>query len=293
MYDLIIIGLGPAGLSASIYAKRAGLNVLVLEKETPGGMLNKIRTIENFIGYESITGPELAMNFYKQFKALKIPMFNEEVVALKDEGNKKLVHTTENQYEAKAVIIATGRGQKKLSIGHDIKGVSYCALCDANLYQGQAVALVGNNPKAIEEAIYLSSLASKVYLIIDGAKINASSVNIKLLNKANIEVIFNEEVTAIASENERIKTVNLKTQNLEVAGLFVNLGSGPTTHFCESLGITDKTGYILVGADCETNVLGVYAAGDSIKKSTYQIIHAASEGATAGISANKYIKGIK
>ena len=293
MHDLIIIGLGPAGFSSSIYASRAGLNVLVIEKGSPGGMLNTIKEVENYLGYEKIMGPDLSMEFYKQFKTLNIPLIHEEVIDIKDGVKHKTVYTTEGKYDAKAVIIATGRGQKKLRVGHNVKGVSYCALCDANLYKNKTVALVGNNPKAVEETIYMSDIVSKIYLIVDTNEINASEDNIKLLDKKNIEVIYNEEVIDVLEENDKITGVTLNNQDLEVDGLFVNLGFGPSTFFSENLQITNEQGYIVINDKCETKVKGVYACGDNVKKEVYQIINAGSEGAIASINANKYIKGIK
>lgn len=294
MYDLIIIGLGTAGFSASIYAKRAGLNVAVIEMGAPGGALGSIKTIENYLGYENVSGPDLAMHFYKQFKALKLPMINEEVIDIKDEETSKIIYTNQDKYEAKAIIIATGRGQKKLSVGHNVRGVSYCALCDANLYQGKRVALVGNNPKAIEEALYLSDIAKKVSLIIHNDRINASADNTELLKqKQNIEIIYNEEIRDIIEEDNKVHELILKDQNVHIDGLFASLGFGPATYFCDNLNITDEQGYITVNAKLETKVKGIYACGDNIKKEVYQIITAASEGATAAINANKYLKGIK
>jgi len=284
MYDLIIIGLGPAGINASIYAKRANLNVLVIEKDAPGGTLNSIKEIENYLGFPSISGPDLALNFYKQFKTLKIPMVNEEVIKLENENDKKMVTTNKNKYKAKAVIIATGRGTKKLNFGINIKGVSYCALCDANLYENKTVAIYGNNSKTLEEALYLSDIAKKVYLIVKDMKINN-------LNKDNIEIITNEEVTDLVAEDKQLKEIILKNQTIIADGLFLNLGYGPATYFCEDL--TNEEGYLEVNIKQETLIPGIYASGDNIKKDVYQIINAASEGAIAAINANKYIKGIK
>jgi len=293
MYDLIIIGLGPAGFSSSIYAKRAGLNVVVIEKGTPGGTLNNVKEVENYLGYDKIMGPDLAMAFYKQFKSLDIPFINEEVVDIKDGVNHKIVYTTEGKYEAKALIVATGRGQKKLRVGHNIKGVSYCALCDANLYKSKTVCLVGNNPKAIEETIYMSDIVKKIYLVVDNDKLNASEENIKLLNKKNIEIIYNEEVIDVIEKAGKITGIILTNQNIEVEGLFVNLGFGPSTYFCENLNITDEHGYITINDKCESTVKGIYACGDNVKKEVYQIINAAGEGAVAAVNANKYIKGMQ
>ena len=284
MYDLIIIGLGPAGMNAAIYAARAKLNVLVLEKETPGGTLNTIEEINNFIGYESISGPELALNFYKQFRALKVPMHNEEVTKLKKESDKISITTDKDKYEAKAIIIATGRGPKKLSFGLDIKGISYCTLCDANLYQDKVVAVYGNNPKVVEDAEYLSDIAKEVYLIVNDLKV-------KELNKDNITIITNEEIIDLKAENNHLKEIILKNQTIEAEGLFLNLGHGPATYFCEEL--TNERGYLEVNEKCETKEPGIYACGDNVQKDIYQIINAASEGAIAAINATKYIKSIK
>ena len=293
MHDLIIIGLGPAGFSSALYASRAGLNVLIIEKGAPGGTLNSIKEVENYLGYEKIMGPDLAIEFYKQFKTLNIPFVNEEVIDIKDGVKHKTVYTNDNKYDAKAVIIASGRGGKKLRVGHNVKGVSYCALCDANLYKGKTVALVGNNPKAVEETIYMSDIVSKIYLIVDSTKIKAAEENIKLLDNSKIEIIYDEEVIDVLEDGGKITDIVLNNQNLKVDGLFVNLGFGPSTFFCENLQITNEQGYITINDKCETKVKGIYACGDNVVKDIYQIINAGSEGAIAAINANKYIKGIK
>jgi len=284
VYDLIIIGLGPAGMNAAIYAARSKLNVLVIEKDAPGGTLNTIHEIANFIGYETISGPELALNFYKQFKALKIPMHNEEVIKLTNESDKKIITTNKAEYEAKAVIIATGRGPRKLNFGLDIKGISYCVLCDASFYQDKKVAIYGNNSKTIEEALYLSDIAKEVILIVKDFKV-------KEINKKNITIITNEEIIDLKEEDKILKEIILQNQTIITDGLFLNLGYGPATYFCKEL--INKQGYIETNEKGETNLPGVYACGDNVQKDIYQIINAASEGAVAAINANKYIKGIK
>ncbi len=187
MYDLIIIGLGPAGLSAAIYAARSNQKVLSIEKETPGGKLNTIKDVQNYLGYENIMGPQLALIFYKQYKTLKIPTVLEEVQEIKLDGNIKKVFTHKNTYEAKAVIIATGHGQKKLKGYENLAGISYCTLCDANLYKDKDVALYGNNIKAAEEVLYLSDIAKNVYFIND-KEINVPKNIREKLNKNNIKI---------------------------------------------------------------------------------------------------------
>ena len=284
MYDLIIIGLGPAGMNAAIYAARAKLNILVIEKATPGGTLNTIGEINNFIGYETISGADLALNFYKQFRTLKIPMHNEEVIKLESHDNKKIVITDKAEYEAKAVIIATGRGPKKLSFGLEIRGISYCTLCDANLYQDKVVAVYGNNPKVVEDALYLSDIAKEVYLIVNDFKV-------KELDRNNIRVITKEEIIGLNSEDDKLTEIILKDQSIKTDGLFLNLGYGPATYFCTEL--INEQGYLEVTEKGETKVPGIYACGDNVQKDIYQIINAASEGAITAINANKYIKNIK
>ncbi|MDD2504768.1 MAG: NAD(P)/FAD-dependent oxidoreductase [Bacilli bacterium] len=282
MYDLIIIGSGPAGINAAIYAKRSKLNVLVLEKETPGGKLNSISHVDNYLGFEKKSGAELATNFYRQFRSLDIPLIREEVLDIVIEENNKTVITNKNEYQTKAIIIATGRGQKKLKNFEKIQGISYCALCDANLYENKEVMIIGNNYQALEEAKYLSDIAKKVYLVYDK--------EFKELNKKNISYIRNESLVNIIEKDNVIKEVVFKNLKVKVDGLFVNLGSGPATYFCNNLNITNEDGYILTNEIGETNIPGIYAAGDIIKKDIYQIINAASEGAIAAINASRYIR---
>lgn len=282
MYDLIIIGTGPAGINASIYAKRSKLNVLVLEKDTPGGKLNTIKDVDNYLGFSNTTGPELALSFYKQFRAHDITLKKEEVLNIELKNDIKIVTTSKDKYETKAILIATGRGQNKLKGFEHIQGISYCTLCDANLYEKKDVMIISNNYQGIEEAKYLSNICNKVYLVYDKENIE--------LDIDNIEHITNEKLVNIIEKNNLIESVILENRTVKVDGLFVNLGSGPATYFCNNLGITDNAGYILVNNEQETKIEGIYAAGDIIKKDIYQIINAASEGAIAAINASKYIK---
>lgn len=292
MYDLIIIGLGPAGLNASIYAKRSKVKTLVIEKRMPGGTLHNINNVDNYLGYEQITGPELAIKFYKQFKELNLPMVVEEVIDIKVEDNIKKVITNKNKYEAKAIIIATGRGPLKLGLpNEDLLGISYCVLCDGSLYNNQTVAIYGNGNKNLEDAIYLSDIAKEVYLICQGELVGSQTLLEKVKSTKNITILSNEEILAI-NGNNKIEEIQLKKETLKIDGLFINNKFGPLTEFCKNINITDKNGYILVNEKQETSVKGIYACGDNVKKDIYQIITAASEGASCAINAYKYIKEI-
>ena len=223
MYDCIIIGLGPAGINASIYAKRSNLNTLVIEKNMPGGTLHSIKEVDNYLGYEHITGSELAKQFYKQFKEQKIKQVSDEVLEINDDTNYKEVITKNGRYEARTVIICTGRGAKKLNLkNEDLPGVSTCVLCDGALYKDKTVALYGNKPAVLEEAIYLSGLAKKLYLIINNDKLlGPDNLINEITNKDNIEIIKNEKITAINGDM-KIKEIELTKQKLEKDGLFIN-----------------------------------------------------------------------
>lgn len=293
MYDLIIVGLGPAGINACIYAKRSNLNILVIEKSLPGGTLHNIKDVENYLGYEHINGSDLAMQFYRQFKDLNIPMKNEEVLNISLENQTKIVKTSQNEYKTKAIIICTGRGPLKLKLkNNELPNISYCVLCDGSLYKNKTIALYGNNPKVLEDAIYLSNIAKKVYLIANQKElIGTPELKDKVNKLENVEIVFNEKIQELIG-NKKLEKIRLSNKTLEIDGLFVNNEFGPLTSFCRELNITNEKGYILVDSHQETNIKGIYACGDNTKKEIYQIITAASEGASAAVNAYKYIKEI-
>jgi thioredoxin reductase (NADPH) len=292
MYDLIIIGLGPSGINASIYAKRSNLNVLVIERGMPGGTLHNIKKVENYLGYEQIEGSALAMQFYKQFKTLNVSMVNEEVTDIIDSEIKTVI-TKQNKYQSKAIIISTGRGPLKLDLpNNDLPGISYCVLCDGSLYKDKIVALYGNKPEVLEDAIYLSPIVKKLYLICNNDRLIGSKDLVSKVNDLpNIEILFKEKITQINGD-KKLESIKLNVNNIEINGLFINNEYGPLTSFCKNLNILDDHNYILVNEKGETNLKGIFACGDATKKDIYQIITAASEGATCAINAYKYIKGI-
>lgn len=294
MYDLIIIGLGPAGISAAIYAKRSNLNILVIERNIPGGALNELSEIDNYLGYSKISGPDLAMNFYKQFKSLDIKMVKEDVINIQKEDKYHLIKTNTNEYKTKAIIIATGRGAKKIDLpNNNLSGISYCVLCDGTLYKNKNVALYGNKPKVLEDAIYLSDLVNKLYLIVnENNLIGPKELKEKVNNTENIEIFYNSKIIKL-NGHDKIESININKEEIKIDGLFINNEFGPSTSFCSNLCVLDAKGYIMVNEKQETKVKGIYACGDSTKKNIYQIITAASEGATASINAYKYIKEIE
>ncbi len=298
MYDVIVIGMGPAGMNAALYAKRSGLNVLMFEKSSPGGLLNKTNIVDNYLGYENIAGPDLATKMFFHTQEQEIPYRIEEVEDIILESDKKIVITTEGTYETKAIIICGGRSPRKPDIEGEEelegKGISYCAVCDAPLYKGKKVAVIGGGNSAFEEGIFLSDFASEVYILNRSDALKADDVlQEKASEKDNIKVMMNTKIEKINTESDVIKSVILSTgEELEVGGIFVYIGYEPTTEYLKKLDILTDEGYIDTDEAMRTKVKGIYAAGDTVKKDLYQIITAASEGAVAAISAKKDMKNL-
>lgn len=296
MYDLIIIGMGISGISAAIYAKRNNLNVLVLEKSSPGGLLNKINVVSNYPGVGDITGPELSYELFKQFNENKIEYKISEVVDIKIDSDIKKVITSEKVYETKYVIIASGRVPRKLGLENEDKlfgkGISTCALCDGNLYKGKDIAVVGGGNSSLEETIYLSKLVNKIYLIHRREKFSAENNLVEEVKKIdNVEIITNSKIIRINEEDGVIKSIDLDNGlNLKISGLFEYIGYIPANSYIDKLNITNEEGYIIVNDNYETLISGIYAVGDSISKKHYQLVHAASEGAEAATNIINEIK---
>ena len=288
MYDLIIIGMGISGVSAGIYAHRAGLKVLILEGSTPGGTINGISKIENYPGISSISGPDLAYNLFAEINKLGIEYKLERVTDVILEKVKK-IKTTNNVYEAQNLLIASGRRPKMLGLKNEEKflgrGISTCALCDGALYKNSDVAVIGGGSSALSEALYLANIVNKVYLIHRREEFRGEDTLVReLKEKNNIELILNNEVTELKIENNVLKGIILKDGKvINVKGIFIYIGFIPNTDFLINTDIAMDSGYILVDEHHKTNIKGVYASGDVVKKDIYQIINAASEGAEAVI----------
>lgn len=289
MYDSIIIGMGVAGISAAIYAKRSGNNVLMLEKMRPGGIINTIDKIENYPGFKSITGPDLAFQLFDQINELKVPYKMEEVLNITLDGEIKIVKTNKNEYRTQNVLIATGRSPILLGLPQEEdligKGISTCALCDGYLYKGKEIAVVGGGNSALQEALYLSNIVDKIYLIHRRDEFRGDNTLVEQIKQTkNIEILYNSQVTELISENGELKSIKINQEKeIPVSAMFVYIGYAPKTEFASGLGITNAAGYIEVNENYETKVPGIYGAGDIIVKKVYQIVTAASEGATAAI----------
>ncbi len=287
MYDVIIIGMGIGGITAGIYAKRAGLNVLMFEKSTPGGTLTKIEKISNYPGYEEIKGVDLAMNLFNQVKKLDIPFKMEEVISIDTSSDVKVVTTKNGNYQAKNIIVATGRIPKYLGLDNEKdylgRGISTCATCDGFLYKDEDIAVVGSGNSALQESLYLAKLAKKVYLLHRGNKFKGDDALVEnVKNTNNIEIIGGVNVEKINEENGKINSVLLDNGNvINVKGIFIYIGYRPDTDMFKSLDITNINGDIIVDENFETQIDGLYAIGDCIKKGVYQLVTAASDGCIA------------
>lgn len=288
IYDLIIIGMGPAGVSAAIYAKRAGLNVLCLDKAMIGGYVNYIDKVENYPGM-IMSGPDLAFKFYEHIKELDIEFVNKEVISVLDDEVKKVV-TSDTEYLCKNVLVATGRVPRKLGLKNEDllegRGISHCALCDGSFYKGKTIAVVGGGDSALQETLYLSNLCEKVYLIHrrDEFRVTGSLLE-KVQDKDNIVRVMNTNIIELEIEDEKLHSILLDSgDELEVDGLFIYVGFVPGTKFADDLKITDDEGYIIVDNRFESKRKGIYAVGDIIKKDIYQVSTAVGDGAVAAIN---------
>ena len=299
IYDMIIVGAGTAGLSAAIYGARAGKNVLVLEANTYGGQIVRSPEVENYPGIAHISGYEFAQNLYDQAVNLGAAVEFENVVEIRADGQEKYVVTEDNEYTARAVILATGAVNRPLGVdGEDDfvgAGISYCATCDGAFFKGKDVAVVGGGSTALEDALFLSAYCRKVYLIHrrDAFRGEQKYVD-NLKTKDNIEFVLNSQVTALKG-NDFLEAVDVKnkvsgeTVTLPVSGLFVAIGQMPQNGPFAGLINLDDGGYIPAVEDCRTNVEGIFTAGDCRTKTVRQLTTAASDGAAAALAACEYL----
>ncbi len=292
MYDTIIIGMGPAGMSAGIYAKRAGLNVLMIDENAPGGLLNKITVVENYLGFKSISGPDLASNMFEHILNEKVPFKLARVTNVVDENGIKKVTTTKGEFTSKGLIIATGRKPRKSGLINENKfigkGISYCAICDAPLFKNKKLCVLGGGNSAFEEALYLSKFASEI-TIITKYDITAEEKLVQEIKNKNINIINNGANEFFGEDT--LKGIILDDGSfIECDGAFVYYGYESDTSFIKSLEVENINGYIIVDNKMKTNIDKVYACGDIIKKDVYQIVTGISEGAIAAIQLKNDLK---
>jgi len=295
MYDLIIIGMGIGGITAGIYAKRGNLNVLLIDKGAPGGMLNNIEKVSNYPGLINIRGAEFSEKLFEQVKDLEIPYKFEEVIDLKVEGDTKKVITTRGEYTATNVIIATGSKPKYLGLDNEKdllgRGISTCATCDGAFYKDKDVAVVGSGSSALQESLYLAKVCKKVYILNRKDQFKAEKILIDAVkNTSNIELVNNVNIKEYNEVDGKIENILLDNDTtLDVAGVFIYIGYRPNSDMFKDLDITSEDGYIIVNDKFETKIKGVFAIGDIIKKDIYQLVTASSDAIHAVSNISKII----
>ncbi|PTL28629.1 thioredoxin-disulfide reductase [Lachnospiraceae bacterium oral taxon 096] len=298
-YDIVIVGAGTAGLSAAIYAVRAGKSVIVLEATTHGGQIVNTPEVENYPGIKKISGFEFANNLYEQAKSLGAEVVYEKVNSIEVNGEEKIVHTAKEDYQAKAVILATGAKNRPLGLEHEKEwigaGISYCATCDGMFYRGKDVAVAGGGNTALEDAIFLTNYCRKVYLIHRRDAFRGEEKLLQTLKeKPNVEFVLNANITRLIGE-DGVDGVEVEDKNthekrvLDVMGLFVAIGQMPENSEFINVVDLDKGGYIEAKEDCKTKTKGIFTAGDCRTKKVRQLATAASDGAIAALAACEYI----
>jgi thioredoxin reductase (NADPH) len=300
MYDLIIIGSGPAGLSAAVYGKRAGLNLLVIEKNPmSGGQVLNTYEVDNYLGLPGINGFDMGMKFREHADRLQTAFQETTVTGLSQGKGFRIVHTGDGDLEARAVIIATGANHAKLGVSGEEEltgmGVSYCATCDGAFYRGKIAAVIGGGDVALEDAIYLARFCKKVYLIHRRDELRGAMIlqeELKCL--PNTEILYSHVVKSIQGTDavECLKLENVKTKeecSLAVNGVFIAVGINPNTDFVKSVLTCNESGYIQAGEDCVTEAEGIFAAGDVRRKPLRQIVTAVADGANAVASVGQFL----
>ncbi|MCI8446617.1 MAG: FAD-dependent oxidoreductase [Bacilli bacterium] len=297
-FDSVIIGAGVAGMTSAIYLKRYNVNVLLLEKNIPGGQIVQTPKIENYPGVGSIDGASLALNMYQQVTDLGIECRYSEVIKIENHGNSKTIYTENEEIRTKTIIIATGRIPKKLGLENESeltgRGISWCATCDGMFYKNQDVAVIGGGNSALEEALFLSDICNKIYILYRSGELRADKILQKrVFEKENIEIKFDTIVEKINEKDEKLESIIIKEREEEkklvVQGMFIYIGFEPNDSIISELNLILKNQYIVVNENMETNIKGIYACGDIIKKELYQVTTAVGEGSIAANSVKKYL----
>lgn len=302
MYDIVIIGAGPAGLSAAIYGQRAGKETLLIDAKGFGGQIINTPDVENYPGIKRVSGLELATNLYEQATELGAEIVYEKAVGIEDAGQYKKVKTESAVYETKSVIISTGAKNRPMGLEQEEKytgaGVSYCATCDGAFFRGRDVAVIGGGNTALEDAEVLSGIADKVYLVHRRDQFRGEEANVKRLReKENVEFVLDSVPVELVGDTmiSGLKVKNVKTEEtitLLVQGVFVAIGQMPDNQDFADVARLDDKGYVTAGEDCLTGTPGIFTAGDCRTKKVRQLATAAADGAVAALAAVEYINNI-
>lgn len=295
--DIVVIGSGMAGVSAALYLKHVNANFIILEGNIAGGMLNNLKVVENFPAAGKTTGNDIIISLMDQLRYRNVPVtYGNVQTILKDKNGFEVVSDVES-YETKAVIVATGVSQVSTLIPGEEKysgyGVSYCATCDGNFFKGADVAVIGNNNVALEEALYLANLVNKLYFVCPDEELSGDEdLIVKINNSKNVEVIFNK-VDEIIGDDFGVTGMLINNKKIDVTGVFPYIGKKTSTQILNNLKPEMNGIYVKANEERETNIPGLYVAGDIVDKKLRQLITAAGDGASAAVCADEYCKRMK
>ncbi|MGM0879014.1 MAG: thioredoxin-disulfide reductase [Bacillota bacterium] len=303
-YDVIIVGAGPAGMTAAVYTSRANLNTLLIERGIPGGQMANTQDVENYPGFDHVLGPDLSNKMFEHAKKFGAVYEYGDIKEIVDEGRLKKVVTTNKEFYAKSVIIASGADHKKLGVPGENElgglGVSYCAVCDGAFFKARELVVVGGGDSAVEEAVYLTRFASKVTIIHRRDQLRAQKIlQERAFSNEKIEFIWNKEVTSINEGNGKVNTVTLKDtktgeqSQFPADGVFIYVGTLPLNGAFKNLDITNDEGYVVTDEAMATKIPGIYAAGDIRDKTLRQIVTATGDGSIAAQSVQHYIENLE
>ncbi|MEC1581182.1 thioredoxin-disulfide reductase [Bacillus subtilis] len=304
IYDVIIIGAGPAGMTAAVYTSRANLSTLMIERGIPGGQMANTEDVENYPGFESILGPELSNKMFEHAKKFGAEYAYGDIKEVVDGKEYKVVKAGSKEYKARAVIIATGAEYKKIGVPGEKelggRGVSYCAVCDGAFFKGKELVVVGGGDSAVEEGVYLTRFASKVTIVHRRDKLRAQSIlQARAFDNEKVDFLWNKTVKEIHEENGKVGNVTLvdtvtgEESEFKTDGVFIYIGMLPLSKPFENLGITNEEGYIETNDRMETKVEGIFAAGDIREKSLRQIVTATGDGSIAAQSVQHYVEELQ
>lgn len=301
-YDVIIVGAGPAGMTAAVYASRANLSTIMIERGMPGGQMANTADVENFPGFDIITGPDLSTKMFSHAQKFGAEYAYGDIKNITIEGDDKIVDLGDKQLKAKVVIIATGAEYKKIGVPGETelggRGVSYCAVCDGAFFKQKNLVVIGGGDSAVEEGVYLTKFADKVTIIHRRDKLRAQKIlQDRAFKNDKIDFIWNSTLQSINEKDGKVGSVTLLDNEgnesvVETDGVFVYIGMQPLTKPFEHLGITDEVGYIVTNEEMETNIPGIFAAGDVRQKKLRQIVTATGDGSIAAQNAQHYIESL-